>query len=137
MQAWELVRRIKPDLLITEIGVDGIYGIDLCKRVRESSPATAILISTHSYSATKFFYQAMRAVASGIYLKRSGPSELMKAVVETLNGRPYCDESVARLVYQRPAQIDSLQQRLTAKEIGVLIRQIYGIRKLLKSWELR
>lgn len=121
-EAWELARRIKPDLLITEIAVDGIDGIELCKRIRECSPTTAILISTHSYNATKFFHQAMRAGANGIYLKRTGRTELIKAVVEILNGRPYCDESVARLVHQRPAQIDSLQQRLTANEIEVLIR---------------
>lgn len=121
-EAWELARRIKPDLLITEIAVDGIDGIELCKRIRECSPTTAILISTHSYNATKFFHQAMRAGANGIYLKRTGRTELIKAVVEILNGRSYCDESIACLINQNPAQIDSLNENLTANEIHVLMR---------------
>lgn len=121
-QAWEMVKRLKPELVITEIGVDGIYGIELCDRIRESFPKTAILISTHSYNATKFFHQAMRSGANGIYLKRSGRVELIKAVAETLNGRQYCDETVSRLVNQHPAQINSLNEGLTANEIDVLIR---------------
>lgn len=121
-QAWELVKRVKPQLVITEISVDGINGIDLCKRIREFSPEIAILVSTHSYNATKYFHQTMRSGASGIYLKRSGCSELVKAVVEILNGQKYCDESIERLVHQHPVQMDTLNESLTTREIDVLIR---------------
>lgn len=121
-QASEVIRMLQPDLAITEIEIDGIDGIELCNRIRESSPRTAILISTHSYNATKFFHRVMRSGASGVYLKRTGRLELVKAVADTLNGRTYCDETVSRLFNQHPSQINSLDEGLTEREIDVLVR---------------
>jgi len=122
VQAWEVLRRVKPELVITEITLNAIDGLELCRRTRELLPETAILISTHSYSATKSFHQILRCGASGIYLKRSGRAELVKAVVESLNGRQYLDESVSRLVNQRPLQLNLLDDGLTDGELDVLIR---------------
>lgn len=121
-QAVELARRLQPDLVITEIGIDGIDSIELCNQIRESSPRSAILISTHSYNATKFFHRVMRSGANGVYLKRTGRLELVKAVADVLNHRNYCDQAIARLVNQHPSQINSLDEGLTEREIDVLIR---------------
>lgn len=117
-----LVRTLQPELVITEIDVDGIDGTQLCKLIRETSPKTAILISTHLYHATKFFHQVMRNGASGVYLKRAGRSELVKAVAGVLKGQNYCDESIARLVNQNPSAVNSSPEPLTEREIDVLIR---------------
>ena len=121
-QALVLIRLLQPDLVITEIEVSGVDGIEICKQTREFSPRSAILISTHSYNATEFFHRVMRNGANGIYLKRSGRQELVKAVVEVLNGRQYLDGRVSRLVNQRPPQLHLLDDSLTDMEIDVLIR---------------
>ena len=121
-QAAELARVLQPELVITEIEIDGIDGLELCKRVRESSSRSAILISTHSYNATKFFHRVMRNGANGVYLKRTGRLELVKAVVDVLNHRNYCDETISRLLNQHPSQINALDEGLTEREIDVLIR---------------
>lgn len=121
-EALALIRALQPELVITEIHVDGIYGTELCKLIRESFPKTSILISSHSYHATKFFHQVMRSGASGVYLKSSGRSELVKAVTDVLNGQNYCDESIARLVNQHPSPVISMPEPLTEREIEVLIR---------------
>lgn len=122
MHAWAVIQSVKPELVITEIAINAIDGLELCSLVRELLPKTAILISTHSYSATRYFHQIIRNGASGIYLKRSGRMDLVKAVTETLNGRKYIDESVLRLVNQRPPQLHLLDDSLTEREIDVLIR---------------
>lgn len=122
LHAWTVIQNVKPELVITEIAINAIDGLELCSRVRELLPKTAILISTHSYSATKVFHQIIRNGASGIYLKRTGRVELVKAVTEVLNGRQYIDESVARLVNQSPPQLNLLDDSLTDREIDVLIR---------------
>jgi len=122
LHAWTVIQNVKPELVITEIAINTIGGLDLCGKIRELLPKTAILISTHSYSATKFFHQIIRSGASGIYLKRTGRGELVKAVTEVLNGRQYIDESVARLVNQSPPQRKLLDDSMTDREIDVLIR---------------
>ncbi len=121
-QARELIRMLQPDLVITEIEIDGFDGVELCSQIRDLSSRSAILISTHSYNATKFFHRVMRNGANGVYLKRTGRLELVRAVSDVLNHRDYCDETISRLLKQHPSQINSLDEGLTEREIDVLIR---------------
>jgi DNA-binding NarL/FixJ family response regulator len=84
----ELTERLKPDILISDLMMKGLNGIDVTREVRKRSPDTRIIILS-MYDDDGYVNQAMREGAMGYVLKGSGIDELLTAIRNVLAGSIY------------------------------------------------
>jgi two-component system, NarL family, response regulator NreC len=84
----ELVERLKPNVLMLDLMLPRLNGLEVTRRVSKSAPATRVLIlSMHASEA--YVIEAMRNGAVGYALKDVGPAELVKGVRDVAAGRRY------------------------------------------------
>lgn len=87
-QLLELAPALKPDLILLDISMPLLNGIDAARRLRALAPGTRILmVSMHG--DTDYVTESFRAGASGFVLKRSAATELKRAIQEVLAGHTY------------------------------------------------
>ena len=121
---WDIACRIRPHLVIADIDIDGINGLELCLKINENiSKSTRVLIATDSFHATKCFHRLRRA-ASGIHLKSTGSKALLAAVANVMKGDFVCDASVEKILMQSPKNeaVQLLRGILSRGEVDVLLR---------------
>jgi DNA-binding NarL/FixJ family response regulator len=109
----------RPDLVITDISMPRLNGIEVVRRLRELLPETRVLVLT-MHQEDEYVLQLVRAGASGYLVKDSAASELIAAVHCLRDGRGYFGPQASRILaeqLQNPdRQIDDPYGRLTARE---------------------
>ena len=119
-EAYRLFKETRPDLVIMDVTMPGIGGIEAIRHIRQLDPNARVLVFTMHQNAA-FALQAIRAGAAGYVTKSSAPDELVRAVFDVFAGRialsPDIDHELAlsRLGTERIATED-----LTAREFEVL-----------------
>ncbi len=86
-----------PEVVLMDIGLPGIDGIEGVKRMKAISPATDIIMLTNHEEDDNVF-RAICAGANGYLLKNSSPEESIRAVQEVLDGGPPMNAPIARKV---------------------------------------
>jgi DNA-binding NarL/FixJ family response regulator len=84
-QAVELCRAEHPDVVLMDIRMPGVSGIDATRRILAEAPETGILILTMLEDDTSVF-AALRAGARGYVLKGAGPDQILRAVTAVAEG---------------------------------------------------
>jgi DNA-binding NarL/FixJ family response regulator len=98
MSCFDLCSRLKPQFLILDANIDGVFSIESCRSINESSPTTKILVWTDSYMASKHFNELMHSSIKGVCLKGSGEQSLLQAINDIKNGLAYCDPRLTKLI---------------------------------------
>lgn len=106
-EALRLLPRHQPDLVLMDIQLPNMSGIECCARLKELLPNTQILMVT-VYEDTDRIFKALRAGACGYLLKRCTPEELLAAIREVRQGGAPMSREIARKV------IASFREPLTA-----------------------
>jgi DNA-binding NarL/FixJ family response regulator len=112
----------QPDVVLMDINMAGINGIECVKRLKGLVPRTQILMFT-IYEDTEQIFKALAAGATGYLLKRREPEELLQALRDVHAGGSPMSNSIARKVvasFQKADQIGEKQNLLTAREQRVL-----------------
>jgi DNA-binding NarL/FixJ family response regulator len=107
MDALSEVARTCPDVLIMDIAMPKLNGIDATRRIREICPLAQVIVLS-MYSTSEHIFQALQAGALGYVLKESAGSELVDAVRAVHGGerhlsRQVSDKIVRDYMYQRVA----------------------------------
>ena len=87
-------QRLKPDVVVLDIAMPGLSGLDLLPSLRQRSPSTKVVMLTHHEGAS-FVEQAFQGGAVGYLSKDSDPSEFARAIVAVHRGDPYVSPRVA------------------------------------------
>src|SRR5215208_180259 len=88
LQAVQLSEKFKPNVLIVDIMMPGLNGLEVVRQVKDRSPDTfSIVLSMQS--ADVYVVKALKSGAAGYVLKESGPSELVNAVQQVISGKRY------------------------------------------------
>jgi len=123
LQAVELVEKLRPKVLVVDLMMPNLNGLEVLRQVKKLSPASCSIVLSMQ-SSEPYVVEAFKAGAAGYILKDTGPAEVVAAIQAVLRGERYLSPSLsARFegigldVDQAPAD---LYQTLTAREREVL-----------------
>jgi DNA-binding NarL/FixJ family response regulator len=127
-QAVQLARRARPDVLLMDVRMPVLDGIEATRRITtEPSTASVRVVVLTTFDLDEFVYGALRAGASGFLLKDASPEELQSAIrVVASGGALLAPQVTRRLVAEFAARplpgqpSTDLAQRLTEREVEVL-----------------
>jgi two-component system response regulator NreC len=131
-EAVEQARKLQPDIILMDIQMPDVNGIEATKRIRRLSPDSAVLALT-MHENEQYFFEMLHAGASGYVPKRAAPDELMTAIRTVARGDVFLYPSLAtRLVQDYLKQASASGQpevydALTPREQEVLILIAEGL----------
>ena len=124
-----LTSETPPQVLLLDVGLPGISGLDGLVRLRELAPSTSIVILTVFEEDDKIF-RAICAGASGYLLKTATPEEIVEAILEASHGgspmSPHVASSVVKLL-SRLTQPAASAVTLTPREHDLLRHMVDGL----------
>jgi DNA-binding NarL/FixJ family response regulator len=119
----EAAEKHRPDLILLDISMPGLNGIEATRRLRQSNPDAKMIILT-MHADLSYVSAAFAAGASGYVLKQSAPTELVAALHEVESGRLYVSSLIQqRLGTEMPAFLRQPKNRsadLTSRQREVL-----------------
>ncbi|MGA8850315.1 MAG: response regulator transcription factor [Aeromicrobium sp.] len=125
-------RRLRPDVVVMDVRMPVLNGIEATRQVVELSPAPRVLVLT-TFQLDEYVFGALRAGASGFLLKDAPPEHLIDAVHTMACGDAILDVAVTRSVVERfgrtPEPDPTVSHRLAAlspREHEVLLLMVDG-----------
>lgn len=124
VEAVQHVERLQPDVLVVDVMMAGLDGLEATRQVKERFPDTRVIVlSMHTNEA--YVLEALRAGAEGYVLKSDTSTDLVSAIRQVLRGRHYLSSSLSERAIE--AYIQKAQDRpldkyeiLTSREREVL-----------------
>lgn len=113
------LHQYKPDLILTDIGMPNVNGIELVKCLRQAGSTIPIIVLT-VFEDNENILEAIQAGASGYILKKHIPERLTSAIHEVLNGGAPMSPSVARMVIKSMQKPIGKSYQLTPRELEIL-----------------
>ena len=98
-RALELLPKTRPDVVLMDINLPGVSGVEGVKQLKRILPATQFVMLT-VYEDTDYIYNAIAAGATGYLLKQTSKEELLSAVVDVHRGGSPMNTRIARKVVQ-------------------------------------
>jgi DNA-binding NarL/FixJ family response regulator len=111
-EALEVAAEKQPDLVLMDLKMPQMNGIQATRKLRELYPQMQILILT-TYTDDEWLFDAIRSGASGYLLKDRPSKELIEAIKGTMAGEAYIDPSVARKVLENVTQPHAMKKSQT------------------------
>ena len=127
----ELVVTHQPDLVLMDLKMPEVNGIQATQKIRSSFPHIKVLVLT-TYDDDEWLFDALRAGAAGYLLKDTPSNALLRAIKGTVEGETYLDPNVAGKIInkvsssqQPPPQTTNIQ--LSERETNVLQLMARGL----------
>jgi two-component system response regulator NreC len=131
-EAIRCVEKLKPDLILTDLSMPRMNGMEAIREIKKQSPKTKILVLT-VHKTEEYILATLKAGADGYLLKDSTHTELMMAVKNVISGKHYISPGVSEKVIEgylegkktlkRKSSWETLTQR--EREILKLIAEGY------------
>ncbi len=118
---------LEPDVLLLDITMPNIGGIDAMRTIKEKTPSISILILT-MHENEGYLLEVLKAGASGYVLKKAADNELMSAIRAVYSGEVFIPSSLTKSVVKemvsggvsREESVDNDQEQLSPRELEVL-----------------
>ncbi|MDQ7844456.1 MAG: response regulator transcription factor [Armatimonadota bacterium] len=150
-EALALTRRLQPSVVLMDIGLPGMDGVEATWALRRQFPAIPVLVLT-MFHQEPYVLEALRAGASGYLLKTAPAAQLVEAVRRVASGQRVIDPAIAPAAVQRAAapriasrgpfplsrrEIEVVQQVVAGHSVRDIARELHlsahTVRNHLKS----
>lgn len=123
LEALEIVKNNTIDIVILDINMPELNGIEATKKIKDISPESKVLILS-MYNDREFIDELLQAGCSGYILKNKGQEELVKAIRTILGGNDYLGEEIIKTIIkgrrEKKNERITLPIHLTKRETEVL-----------------
>jgi len=119
----------KPDVVLMDINLPGMSGIECISRIKPLLPSTQFIMST-VYEDDDNIFESLKAGATGYLLKKTAPSRILEAIAEVHRGESPMSPQIARSVissFQKKDNIDT-STLLSPREKDILKALAKGLR---------
>ncbi|HBE25452.1 MAG TPA: DNA-binding response regulator [Ktedonobacter sp.] len=123
-EALELIERLRPDIVLLDVRLPGVSGIEVCRIVTERYPETAVIILT-TFTDEQLIAQSIQAGTKGFILKDVERFDLKRAIRAVARGEAAIDTKTAAAVLAQlrrvpPVQSEPLKEPLSSQQIAIL-----------------
>lgn len=119
IEALELAMQTRPDVVVADLSMPRLNGLEVVRRLREALPQTRVLVLS-MHGEDEYVLQAVRAGASGYLVKDSAAAELLSALRSLHAGRghfgPQAAKALAEQLHRPERPLDDPYGRLTERE---------------------
>lgn len=127
--ALEGLPKDKPDVVLMDINLPGINGVECVRKLKQSLPPVLVVMLT-AYEDTENIFNSLAAGASGYLLKRSSSAEILAAIQDVTKGGSPMTTHIARKVvlsFQKPSPSNAATENLSQREQEVLDALAQGL----------
>jgi DNA-binding NarL/FixJ family response regulator len=120
-EAVELARTLQPDVVVMDITMPDMDGLEACRIIHQQQPATHVLMLT-MHESEEYFLQALRVGAAGYLVKKAAPTELRLAITSVAGGGAFLYPGLAKVLIRGyvdrspDAALDSSDSREAARD---------------------
>jgi DNA-binding NarL/FixJ family response regulator len=130
LEAVQLVERLQPDILIVDLMMPGLTGLEVARRVRQRARQIGIIVLS-MHAAESYVREALRAGATGYVLKESPAAEVVQAVRAAADGQRFLSPALSErligaYIEQSSTTTDDPYDLLTDREREVLYLAALG-----------
>ena len=131
-KALTVIAELRPDIVLCDVRMQGVSGLDLCREIRECDPDRKVILLS-VYDDEQYLFQAMRVGASGYLLKGISSDELVRQIEGVQAGSTAIDAGLAARAAETAARLQSDQfwpgarQGLTQRESEILSLVVTGL----------
>lgn len=125
-QALQLVLKLQPDVVVMDVAMPLLNGLEATRQILKEAPATRVLILS-SYSDDEYVQQVTEAGAAGYLLKQTAAADLIRAIHEARKGNAFFSPAIAKRLMEnyresflRGSTVNARTERLTSRETEVL-----------------
>lgn len=130
LNAAEAVTQLQPDVVLMDIDMPGISGINGVAAIKTARPLTAVIMYTVFEDDEKLF-QCLCAGANGYLLKKTPPSKLFEAIEEVINGGAPMSPNIASKV------LNTFREKQTQNKYNLSAREMEVVQLLIKGYSIK
>jgi two-component system response regulator DevR len=128
-EALEKVDIHEPDIVVLDIRLPGMSGVEVCQQITASHPETNVIMLT-SYAEDEMLFAAIRAGAAGYVLKQIGGDDLVRAIEAVGRGEALLDPTLTQRVFE---QVRKAQREEEASAFAELTNQEMQVLRLVSE----
>src|SRR5215471_5456981 len=114
-EAVDMVQDLQPDVVVMDITMPDMDGLEACRLIRNQYPLTQVLILT-MHESEEYFLQALRVGAAGYLVKKAAPSDLQNAVRAVAHGGAFLYPGLAKALVQAYLEHPSAASSSSARD---------------------
>ncbi|HWP47074.1 MAG TPA: response regulator transcription factor [Candidatus Limnocylindrales bacterium] len=116
-QAVQLTKKLQPDVVVMDIAMPLLNGIQAARQIRKHNASTKVLILS-MYQDDEYVYQAVQVGVAGYLVKQTAANELLTAIREVKKGHAFFSPSISRLLVDQYRE--TCERKIFKKKVNIL-----------------
>ncbi|MBQ4114286.1 response regulator transcription factor [bacterium] len=121
------------DLIIMDLGLPGMNGIDATKQIKQANTEIKVVILT-SHNDTQEVLNSLKAGANAYCSKEINPKRLVQVVSSVLDGASWFDPSISHIVLEAASQFNKTEDRKPEKDYGLTSRETQILKLITEGY---